>query len=83
MSDTYEIRLIDSRSPHFLLLECWGIWDHTRRDYLRVPGSSERIRRFYTRASAEAFRRHAQPSDCQTQSTGPRTAQGRDSRHEQ
>ncbi|MEE1786071.1 hypothetical protein PUR71_24695 [Streptomyces sp. SP17BM10] len=56
----YEIRLIDSRSPHFLLLECWGIWDPTRREYLRVPGSSDRIRRFYTRVSAEAFRRHAQ-----------------------
>ncbi|MEU8511668.1 hypothetical protein AB0C76_08790 [Kitasatospora sp. NPDC048722] len=63
MTDTYEIRLIDSRSPHFLLLECWGIWDHTRREYLRAPGSSDRIRRFYTRASAQAYVRHELLSD--------------------
>ncbi|MFJ3218886.1 hypothetical protein ACIPLC_23545 [Kitasatospora sp. NPDC086801] len=54
----YEVRLIDSTSPHFLLLECWGLWDHERHEYVRVPGSSDRIRRFYTVAAAEAFQRH-------------------------
>lgn len=53
----YEVRLIDSRSPHFVLLECWGIWDHTRHDYLRAPASPDRIRRFYTLAAAEAHLR--------------------------
>ncbi|MEV7023367.1 hypothetical protein [Kitasatospora sp. NPDC093558] len=57
MKDTYEIRLIDAHSPHFLLLECWGIWDPTHHEYLRTPGSEDRIRRFYTRASAETFLR--------------------------
>ncbi|MGW3043665.1 hypothetical protein ACWC9T_27275 [Kitasatospora sp. NPDC001159] len=55
---TFEIRLIDSKSPHFLQLECWGLWDLDRHDYLRMPGSTHRIRRFYTRAGAEAFERH-------------------------
>ncbi|MGA5822360.1 hypothetical protein ACPC54_31390 [Kitasatospora sp. NPDC094028] len=50
----YETRTIDTRSPHFLLLECWGIWDRHRHDYLRAPGSSRRIRRFYTLAAAQA-----------------------------
>ncbi|WP_051838341.1 ATP-binding protein [Streptomyces sp. NRRL WC-3742] len=50
----YEVRVIDSRSPHFVLLECWGIYDRERHDYLRVPGSSDRIRRFYTKAAAAA-----------------------------
>lgn len=50
----YEARFIDARSPHFLLLECWGIWDRTRHDYLRAPGSTHRIRRFYTLAAAQA-----------------------------
>ncbi|MER6300461.1 hypothetical protein ABT247_12935 [Kitasatospora sp. NPDC001539] len=54
----YEIRLIDAGSPHFLQLECWGLWDPARHEYLRMPGSSHRIRRFYTRAAAEAFRQH-------------------------
>ncbi|MBO1417356.1 hypothetical protein [Streptomyces sp. FH025] len=57
----FEVRLIDSRSPHFLLLECWGLWDRERHEYLRAPGSCDRIRRFYTRAAAEAFRRHRTP----------------------
>ncbi|MFE6051569.1 hypothetical protein ACFQ6N_12465 [Kitasatospora sp. NPDC056446] len=52
----FEVRLIDSRSPHFVLLECWGLWDRERDDFLRVPGSSDRVRRFYTPAAAEAFR---------------------------
>ncbi|AUY53251.1 hypothetical protein [Streptomyces sp. CB01881] len=51
----YEIRLIGSRSPHFLLLECWGIRDRSRHEYLRVPGSSHRIRRFYSLASAQTY----------------------------
>ncbi|MFF1789585.1 hypothetical protein ACFVX9_24385 [Kitasatospora sp. NPDC058243] len=54
----FEIRLIDSTSPHFLLLECWGLWSRARHEFLRMPGSSDRVRRFYTRAAAEAFRRH-------------------------
>ncbi|MGA5822849.1 hypothetical protein ACPC54_33930 [Kitasatospora sp. NPDC094028] len=53
----YETRCIDFRSPHFLLLECWGIWDHRRHDYLRAPGSARRIRRFYTLAAAQAHLR--------------------------
>ncbi|MER7671099.1 hypothetical protein ABTY61_21910 [Kitasatospora sp. NPDC096128] len=53
----YEIRLIGSRSPHFLLLESWGLWDPVRHQYLRVHGSSARIRRFYTRSAAEAYLR--------------------------
>ncbi|MFI9363933.1 hypothetical protein ACIG5E_23195 [Kitasatospora sp. NPDC053057] len=53
----YEVRLIDSRSPHFLLLESWGLWDPSRHRYLRVRGTSGRIRRFYTRAAAEAYLR--------------------------
>ncbi|MFH9349802.1 hypothetical protein [Kitasatospora sp. NPDC017646] len=53
----YQIRLIDSRSPHFLQLESWGLWDPTHHTYLRAPGSPSRIRRFYTRAAAEEFRR--------------------------
>ncbi|MEU9047082.1 MULTISPECIES: hypothetical protein [unclassified Kitasatospora] len=52
-----EIRVIDSRSPHFFTLECWALWDQVRNDYVRVPGSSDRIRRFYTLAAAEAFQR--------------------------
>ncbi|MET8627009.1 hypothetical protein ABZW30_25140 [Kitasatospora sp. NPDC004669] len=59
---TFEIRLIDSTSPHFLQLECWGLWDLDNQEYLRVPGSSNRIRRFYTRAGAEAFERHLRQS---------------------
>ncbi|MFF2145937.1 hypothetical protein [Kitasatospora sp. NPDC058190] len=54
----YEIRLIDAKSPHFLQLECWGLWDLDNHEYLRMPGSSHRIRRFYTLAGAEAFRQH-------------------------
>ncbi|MFE5583721.1 hypothetical protein [Kitasatospora sp. NPDC056531] len=53
----YEIRLINSRSPHFLLVECWGLWDPDQHRYLRVRGSSDRIRRFYTHATAEAYLR--------------------------
>ncbi len=53
--EQYEIRLIDSRSPHFLLLESWGIWAPDQRHYLRVRGTSGRIRRFYARAAAEAY----------------------------
>ncbi|MFJ9695570.1 hypothetical protein [Kitasatospora sp. NPDC101183] len=53
----FEVRLIDSRSPHFVLLECWGIWDLTHHEYLRAAGSPERIRRFYTRSAAEAHLR--------------------------
>ncbi|WP_031073100.1 hypothetical protein [Streptomyces sp. NRRL WC-3742] len=56
-SAPYEVRLIDSRSPHFVLLECWGIWDLTRHDYLRAPTSPDRIRRFYTRSAAESHLR--------------------------
>ncbi|MFI9363397.1 hypothetical protein ACIG5E_20415 [Kitasatospora sp. NPDC053057] len=52
----YEIRLIDTMSPHFLQVESWGLWDPTHHAYLRAPGSSSRIRRFYTRAAAEDFR---------------------------
>ncbi|MFG2846633.1 hypothetical protein ACGF12_26175 [Kitasatospora sp. NPDC048296] len=51
----YEIRLINSRSPHFLLMECWGLWDPDQHQYLRVRGASGRIRRFYTQAAAEAY----------------------------
>ncbi|MDH6708877.1 hypothetical protein P3T27_005623 [Kitasatospora sp. MAA19] len=54
-TDHHEVRLIDSWSPHFLLLERWGIWDRERHEYLRVPGSSRRIRRFYTLTSAQAY----------------------------
>ncbi|MFJ9842355.1 hypothetical protein ACIRYZ_18085 [Kitasatospora sp. NPDC101155] len=53
----YEIRLISSRSPHFLLVECWGLWDPDQHQYLRVRGSSGKIRRFYIRAAAEAYLR--------------------------
>lgn len=53
----YEIRLIGSRSPHFLLLESWGLWDRDRHRYLRAHGTSDRIRRFYSRAAAEAHLR--------------------------
>ncbi|MFG2847285.1 hypothetical protein ACGF12_29540 [Kitasatospora sp. NPDC048296] len=53
----YETRFIDARSPHFLLLECWGIWDRIRHEYLRAPGSSHRIRRFYTLVAAQAHLR--------------------------
>ncbi|MFF3112512.1 ATP-binding protein [Kitasatospora sp. NPDC057904] len=53
----YEVRLIDARSPHFRLLECWGIYDRQQYEYVRVPGSSDRIRRFYTRSAAEAHLR--------------------------
>ncbi|MFI9163553.1 hypothetical protein ACIGXI_04975 [Kitasatospora aureofaciens] len=52
----YEVRLIDTSSPHFLQLDSWGLWDPTRHTYLRAPGSPSRIRRFYTRAGAEDFR---------------------------
>ncbi|MFJ9458591.1 hypothetical protein ACIRST_26300 [Kitasatospora sp. NPDC101447] len=52
----FEIRLIDSSSPHFVALECWGLWDRERNEFLRVPGSSDRVRRFYTVAAAAAFR---------------------------
>ncbi|MFJ2580634.1 hypothetical protein [Kitasatospora aureofaciens] len=55
----YEIRLIDSQSPHFVLLECWGIYDREQHEYVRVPGSSDRIRRFYTVSAAEAYLRHS------------------------
>ncbi|MER7752518.1 hypothetical protein [Kitasatospora sp. NPDC097643] len=57
MTTRYEIRVIDSRSPHFLLLECWGIWDSDQHDYLRAPGSSHRIRRFYTLTAARGHLR--------------------------
>ncbi|MFJ9773016.1 hypothetical protein ACIRVF_17550 [Kitasatospora sp. NPDC101157] len=53
----YEIRLIPSNSPHFLQLDSWGLWDSANHSYLRAPGSPSRIRRFYTRAAAEDFRR--------------------------
>ncbi len=56
----YEIRLIDSRSPHFVMLECWALWDLEQHRYLRVPGAPERIRRFYTLAYAEAYLRSAE-----------------------
>ncbi|MFG2845130.1 hypothetical protein ACGF12_18455 [Kitasatospora sp. NPDC048296] len=55
----YEVRLIDSRSPHFVLLECWGIYDREQHEYVRVPGSSDRIRRFYIKSVAEAHLRHS------------------------
>ncbi|MFF3003065.1 ATP-binding protein [Kitasatospora sp. NPDC057940] len=58
-SSRHEIRLIDSRSPHFFLLECWGIYDREQHEYLRVPGSSDRIRRFYTKSAAESQLRHS------------------------
>ncbi|MET8539054.1 ATP-binding protein [Kitasatospora sp. NPDC004799] len=58
-SSRYEIRLIDSRSPHFLLLECWGIYDRERHDYVRAPGDPNRLRRFYTLSAAEARLRHS------------------------
>ncbi|MFD7591588.1 ATP-binding protein [Kitasatospora sp. NPDC059812] len=58
-SSRYEIRLIDSRGPHFFLLECWGIYDREQHDYVRVPGSSDRIRRFYTKSAAESQLRHS------------------------
>ncbi|MET9181857.1 hypothetical protein ABZX88_27045 [Kitasatospora aureofaciens] len=54
-SKRHEIRLIDSQSPHFLLVESWGLWDPGRHRYLHVRGTSGRIRRFYTRAAAEAY----------------------------
>ncbi|MEV7358145.1 ATP-binding protein [Kitasatospora sp. NPDC091276] len=57
-SSRYEIRPIDSCSPHFLLLECWGIYDRERHEYLRALGDPHRIRRFYTLASAEAYLRY-------------------------
>lgn len=57
--ERYEIRLIDARSPHFVLLECWALWDLVQRRHVRVPGSSDRIRRFYTPAAATAFLHHA------------------------
>ncbi|MFD8703370.1 hypothetical protein ACFV1W_12185 [Kitasatospora sp. NPDC059648] len=53
----YEIRLIPSSSPHFLQLDSWGLWDPANHTYLRAPGSASRVRRFYTRAAAEDFRR--------------------------
>ncbi|MFJ4186651.1 hypothetical protein [Kitasatospora sp. NPDC089509] len=52
----FEVRLIAAHSPHFLQLDSWGIWNLNHHEYLRVPGSSYRIRRFYTHAAAEAFR---------------------------
>ncbi|MEV7599778.1 hypothetical protein AB0O91_20585 [Kitasatospora sp. NPDC089797] len=52
----FEVRLIGAQSPHFLHLDSWGLWNLGRHEYLRVPGSSLRIRRFYSRAAAEAFR---------------------------
>lgn len=58
-SSRYEIRLIDSRSPHFFLLECWGIYDREQHEYVRAPGSSDRIRRFYTVSAAESQLRHS------------------------
>ncbi|MFD7452694.1 hypothetical protein [Kitasatospora sp. NPDC059827] len=54
---TLEVRLIDSSSPHFLQLDSWGLWNRARHEYLRIPGSSARIRRFYSPEDAEAFRR--------------------------
>ncbi|MFD8782749.1 hypothetical protein [Kitasatospora sp. NPDC059599] len=53
----YEIRLIDARSPHFYMLECWALWDLDHHRYVRIPGSSDRIRRFYTLDSAESHLR--------------------------
>ncbi|MBD0695330.1 hypothetical protein [Streptomyces sp. CBMA123] len=53
----FEVRLIDSGSPHFVQLDSWGLWNPERHEYLRAPGSSSRIRRFYSRTDAEAFRR--------------------------
>ncbi|WP_052707077.1 ATP-binding protein [Streptomyces rubellomurinus] len=55
----YEVRLIDSRSPHFRLLECWGIYDREQHEYVRIPGSSDRIKRFYTESAAEAHLRYS------------------------
>ncbi|MFJ9774103.1 hypothetical protein ACIRVF_23155 [Kitasatospora sp. NPDC101157] len=60
----YEIRLIGPRSPHFLLLDSWGIWAPDQHRYLRVRGTSGRIRRFCTRAAAEAYLRST-PGDPQ------------------
>lgn len=60
--ERYEIRLVDARSPHFVLLECWAVWDLDQHRHVRAPGSSERIRRFYTQAAAEAFLRYS-PDD--------------------
>ncbi|MFJ9611667.1 hypothetical protein ACIRS1_35565 [Kitasatospora sp. NPDC101176] len=64
----YEVRLIRPSSPHFLLLECWGLWDPARHAYLRVPGSSGRIRRFYTPTAAQTYLRTppARPPDTMT-----------------
>ncbi|MFF2145201.1 ATP-binding protein [Kitasatospora sp. NPDC058190] len=58
-SSRYEIRAIDSQSPHFILLECWGIYDREQHEYVRVPGSSDRIRRFYTVSAAERHLRYS------------------------
>ncbi|MEV7930918.1 ATP-binding protein [Kitasatospora sp. NPDC088264] len=58
-SSRHEIRLIDSRSPHFFLLECWGIYDREQHEYVRAPGSSDRIRRFYTVSAADAYLRRS------------------------
>ncbi|MFG2905191.1 hypothetical protein ACGF13_09035 [Kitasatospora sp. NPDC048286] len=60
--ERYEIHLIDAKSPHFRLLECWALWDRDRHQHVHVPRSSERIMRFYTQAAAEAFLRYA-PDD--------------------
>ncbi|MFE4516935.1 hypothetical protein ACFRMQ_22385 [Kitasatospora sp. NPDC056783] len=63
--DRFEVHLIDSRSPHFRLLECWGIWDRERHDYLRVARAPERIERWYTVDAARAFHRllHSSPPE--------------------
>ncbi|MFD5464630.1 hypothetical protein ACFWIQ_17685 [Kitasatospora sp. NPDC127059] len=53
----FEVRLIDASSPHFLQLDSWGLWNLDRHEYLRAPGSSARIRRFFSPEDAEAFRR--------------------------
>ncbi|MER7580212.1 hypothetical protein [Kitasatospora sp. NPDC097691] len=64
----FEIRLIDSTSPHFVALECWGLWDRERNEFLRVPGSSDRVRRFYTVAAAVAYRAHNRMTQMNRQS---------------
>ncbi|MFI9366895.1 hypothetical protein ACIG5E_38545 [Kitasatospora sp. NPDC053057] len=57
-SARYEIREITSRSPHFRLLECWGVWDRQLSDYVRRANDTRDVRRFYTAHSAETFMRN-------------------------
>ncbi|MFJ8476038.1 hypothetical protein [Kitasatospora sp. NPDC094011] len=53
----YEVRKITDRSPHFRLLECWGIWDRRHKDYVRRPTDLQEVRRFYSLPAAEAHLR--------------------------